>query len=630
MKIETKFYLVAILLVSSLGAAGFVQANLSLSQDEQVITYGMPYDFSEYSQFTADSYATAQWVGAVMAGLYARDADANRDWNADLAAGAPTVSADGLTWTVDLKPGLKFATGGDLTAEDVVFSYQVALTPGINTNGYGLLSLYFAGNDSITAVDDDTVEFKLSTTYAFAQGLLSQGIIEKAEFGADYTACVDGNADACVWNDPTGEDARGAGPFVVESIDTTNNVVTLVKNANYHKAADVKAEKLVFKKIAEREAAISELGAGTIDIMDSQYVPSLSAFDGLTGVADLQIGDPAHQEISLNHLNPYFGTGAMTPNGDAEAALNVRKAMSHIVNRDNFVSEILEGLGAPAATVMPSASLGWDADLDARAYTVDGARDFMEAAGFDFADTDIDMNSSTSACDTDCFFEITVLSPNTNPARNQWSSAYVLELPKIGIKVTEHVSTGWDEIIPRSFGSSEKPPSYAEGGYDIFFVGYSWGLDWDPSGLYTDSGFCDTGDCSNFYNYDNDEIEQLIVDYTTELNFDERIEKVETLQAALHADIPVIPILYPQSNWGYRDDVTGVDWLLISSSLQEWAEISKSGWTATPDGVTLDARTGYSGGGDGGEDGAFLPFDAGFVALAIVSTSLIAMYRRRD
>jgi ABC-type transport system substrate-binding protein len=279
---------------------------------------------------------------------------------------------------------------------------------------------------------------------------------------------------------------------------------------------------------------------------------------------------------------------------------------------------------------MPSASLGWDPDLTPRDYNVTLARELMTEAGWDYSTTDINMESSTSACDTDCFFEVTVLSPNTNPARNQWSTDYVNELPKIGIGVKEHVSTGWDVIIPRTFGYSDGlPGDYASGGYDIFFVGYSWDLDWDPSGLYTESGLCDTGSCDNFYNYKNATVENLISDYTSELDFDARLTKVKTLQQALFDDIPVLPILYPQSHWGWSSDVQGIDDLLISVSAQEWGLVKKADWTTVGTGDTLGAREQRTYDTGGEDTGGLLPFSPVFAAFGVLASAFVAMAIRK-
>ena len=44
----------------------------------------------------------------------------------DMATALPVVSADGLTWTVTLKPGIKWQNGDDFTSADVVFTFQLA------------------------------------------------------------------------------------------------------------------------------------------------------------------------------------------------------------------------------------------------------------------------------------------------------------------------------------------------------------------------------------------------------------------------------------------------------------------------------------------------------------------------
>ena len=85
-------------------------------------------------------------------------------------------------------------------------------------------------------------------------------------------------------------------------------------------------------------------------------------------------------------------------------------------------------------------------------------------------------------------FSINLLSPNTWDARNQWALLIQKELPKIGIGVSVHESTGWGNIAPRvwnyPFLDYDYIPTYAEGGYDIVFLGRNWTKDFDPSGLY--------------------------------------------------------------------------------------------------------------------------------------------------
>ncbi|MHA1828948.1 MAG: hypothetical protein ACTSX6_09920, partial [Candidatus Heimdallarchaeaceae archaeon] len=102
-------------------------------------------------------------------------------------------------------------------------------------------------------------------------------------------------------------------------------------------------------------------------------------------------------------------------------------------------------------------------------------------------------------------FSINLLSPNTSPARNQWSLLMEQQLPKIGIGIAFHESTGWGNIAPRTWSypliDYDYIPTYDKGGFDILFVGWSWGLDWDPTGLFDTASLVPNGD--NFYQYIN-------------------------------------------------------------------------------------------------------------------------------
>ncbi len=102
----------------------------------------------------------------------------------EIAADMPEISADGLTYTVKLRPGIKFPDGAVVTAKDVKATYEYMLDPNIQcaTGGppssgyYNVIDGYDAYNKAmtdskgtdnpgisgITAVDDSTVSFKLT------------------------------------------------------------------------------------------------------------------------------------------------------------------------------------------------------------------------------------------------------------------------------------------------------------------------------------------------------------------------------------------------------------------------------------------------------------------------------------
>ena len=89
-----------------------------------------------------------------------------------------SVSEDGLCYTFHLQEGVTFHDGTPLTAEDVVFTYDLSVQ---NSTGKALIINY----DRAEAVDDSTVNIYLTAPYAaFLNGCASRagGIISKAYY----------------------------------------------------------------------------------------------------------------------------------------------------------------------------------------------------------------------------------------------------------------------------------------------------------------------------------------------------------------------------------------------------------------------------------------------------------------
>lgn len=87
----------------------------------------------------------------------------------DLAADLCEVSEDEITWTCTLVDAV-FHNGDPVTAQDVAFTYQIALSENCRFNPSVCLAPFL---ESVTAVDDKTVEFVLLKPYApFATSIL--------------------------------------------------------------------------------------------------------------------------------------------------------------------------------------------------------------------------------------------------------------------------------------------------------------------------------------------------------------------------------------------------------------------------------------------------------------------------
>ena len=132
-----------------------------------------------YFSYAYTDLPTSWIVQSIYNGLYRLDNKLNPQ--PDIAAALPETSADGLTWTVKLRPNVKFQDGTVVKASDVVFTYQLGLSKNCTYIPDGCSAL--ADNvKSVAATDDSTVVFQLKQKFApfISSGLGVYIIPEKA------------------------------------------------------------------------------------------------------------------------------------------------------------------------------------------------------------------------------------------------------------------------------------------------------------------------------------------------------------------------------------------------------------------------------------------------------------------
>ena len=157
-------------------------------QAEQTLTMAIGSDLSGGLSNAATGPDTPRVATFLFDGLYGRDAHLAPVPR--LAVELATVSADGLTWTIRLRGGVTFHDGSDLTADDVVQTYEIARSPdcrfGRSLCAGGILA-------AVAKVDELTVAFTLRAPLAtFATTHLGIWIESKAAVDAAYARFRDG------------------------------------------------------------------------------------------------------------------------------------------------------------------------------------------------------------------------------------------------------------------------------------------------------------------------------------------------------------------------------------------------------------------------------------------------------
>jgi ABC-type transport system substrate-binding protein len=235
------------------------------------------------------------------------------------------------------------------------------------------------------------------------------------------------------------------------------------------------------------------------------------------------------QEISINCNHPILKDK------------RVRLGLSHLVDRESVMDIWLDYNGPlvegeelyPGVTTWVPTVPWCNPQLEPN-NNVEKGLELLEEAGY--------------GIDSDNKLELTLLTPNTNPARIAWSLAIAERWNSFGHSITV-VTMGWGEIMPRMWyhpaqwdeDPTTKIPSFEEGGYDLFSIGLSFGILDEFFDPIIDSNWDETytsGHPDNVYQYSNVVFDSLINNWIQAGKGNRGL--AYAIQKALFNDPPVI------------------------------------------------------------------------------------------
>lgn len=316
-----------------------------------------------------------------------------------MAAAMPTVSADGKTYTVKLKAGLKWSDGTPMTADDFVLGLQRTCNPDIAGNYQYILTAvvgcddYYNSNGDpkatppkpaksdaekealrkavgVRAVDATTVEYKLSDPQPTFTELLAMWPTFPAP--SSKLAKVD-----APWPAPLANLYNG--PFM-PSAYTEKSSIELVPNPNWAGAQKPQVAKIVIKYIDDLAVADNAYRNGELDAtnVDSTQLAAVQK-DPVLGKELVEY--PATRTIGLefNDTDPIL------------AKKEVRVALSRAVDRNTLNTVVNQGANVPTTNWMPpdrsGVALGtYDSLLG---YDVNAAKASLAASGLKASDINL-------------------------------------------------------------------------------------------------------------------------------------------------------------------------------------------------------------------------------------------------
>jgi peptide/nickel transport system substrate-binding protein len=261
---------------------------------------------------------------------------------------------NGTVWTFKLRKGVKFHSGGEMKADDVVASIDRLADPANSSNALSVFTGILQKGAS-KKVDDYTVEFHLDAPNGNFPYMLSSdnynAVIIPASYKGDYEKSFD-----------------GTGPFKIEKY-TAKVGASFVRNEDYW-GPKALPERTEFTFFTDTQPQILALQGGQVDIINQLPVLAGVALLNDPNIDIISLKSSAHQQL---HMRCDEG-----PLKDAR----VRRAIALCLDRDKLAAGLMKGRSAlgddsPFAAVYPST----DTSVPQRKQDIAQAKQLMEAAG---------------------------------------------------------------------------------------------------------------------------------------------------------------------------------------------------------------------------------------------------------
>lgn len=277
------------------------------------------------------------------------------------------ASRDGLVWTFQLRKGVRFHHGREVTADDVIFSLTRLLDPKLRSGAADLFlnvkgaAEYRAGTAArvagLTAPDRHTVQVELTDA---PLPFVSQLAVGHAKVVPRELAEQQGEA--------FGQRPVGTGPFRFVRWDREREIV-LAANADYWDGAP-RLARIVFRIYP----------GGKVDAMHEDYerglledtpVPTRDYRRIVAAAGTQYVRRPM---FSLRH---YGFNLRIKPFDDRR----IRQALASAIDRQAIVEEIYLGRYTVARGILPPGTLSFNPKLAAYGFDVARARELLAAAG---------------------------------------------------------------------------------------------------------------------------------------------------------------------------------------------------------------------------------------------------------
>ncbi|EOS8554089.1 ABC transporter substrate-binding protein [Vibrio vulnificus] len=413
------------------------------------------------------------------------------------------------TYRFQLRKGVKFHSGNELTADDVVWTFdRLKDSPDFKA--------IFEPYEKMVKVDDYTVELVSKGAYPLVLQTATYIFPMDSKFYSGTTA--DGKDKAEVvkhGNSFASTNVSGTGPFIVTSREQGVKVEFERFKDYWDKESKGNVNKLTLVPIKEDATRVAALLSGGVDMIapvapnDHQRVKDAKGIDLVTLPGTRIITFQMNQNSN-----------------EALKDVRVRQAIVHAINNEGIVDKIMKGFATAAGQQGPEGYAGYNTELVPR-FDLKKAKELMKEAGYEKG------------------FTLTMIAPNNRYVNDaKVAQAASAMLSKIGIKVDL-------KTMPKA----QYWPEFDKCAADMLMIG--WHSDTEDSANFSEfltmTRNEETGRGQyNCGHYSNPEVDKLVEASNVETDPAKRAAMLQKVETTLYNEAAFVPLHWQNLAWGAK------------------------------------------------------------------------------
>jgi peptide/nickel transport system substrate-binding protein len=448
-----------------------------------------------------------------------------------------------------MRKDIFWSDGKPVTAEDIVFSFDVYSDPKVESRFFGQFENFYT-------IDD--MQIDINKTFK----VVSPTILE-INFKEDSNPnLLDINLEIIpnhIWSQFKREEFPQAkinfepitsGPFKLSKWEREALISLRIDSSSFLYNPD-NIKEIIFKIVPDYKSRIIQLKTGAIDIVDNIKSEDVSEIKLTNNLEIAALRGRDYDYVGWNHVNPQeYQKSKVIPNKFFSSS-KVRKALTYAINRKEIIESYLSEFGEICkGPVSPMFKIYYDSGLPANDYSPEKAKEILKDAGWD------DKNGDGIIENGDVDFSFDLYTNTGNPRRNYVATIVKNNLRAVGIEVNvQMLETGAfvERLMKRE--------------YNAWIAGWTIPIPINLNPYWNSDqeiGFL------NFSTYQNDGKDEILEKLQQRLTESEKIKLYKDLQSIFQEEEPVTFLYWFDNLIVYNKRISEINFSMLGLVKNAW------------------------------------------------------------